>query len=219
MAAGAAWQCWPSLPQSVLLAQTSPVQGLGSGALSSTKSKIRFRRARRGRREKAGAKAGKEEKEQTVFACPPKHLHSAWLSLVRTLDDPLGLRHPLGTYAEVLSLRRPMRAPESADNAGSRARCRTGVVPRACAAQNALRVKCSERAPEIRLCAQKSVRTLPAEFVCGCCRNVRANVRRFASMRHSCCRVALRRGHHPLRHSCSEGFARCRPWRRQRLKQ
>ena len=218
MAAGAAWQCWPSLPQSVLLAQTSPVQGLGSGALSSTKSKIRFRRARRGRREGSRSESREGGKRANVVRVSLPSICIRF-SLVRTLDDPLGLRHPLGTYAEVLSLRRPMRAPESADNAGSRARCRTGVVPRACAAQNALRVKCSERAPEIRLCAQKSVRTLPAEFVCGCCRNVRANVRRFASMRHSCCRVALRRGHHPLRHSCSEGFARCRPWRRQRLKQ
>ena len=214
-----------AVPASVCAARagiTGP--GLGSGALLSallsalSSTKIRFRRARRGRR--AGSrerKQGRRKKSKRRSCVLPSICIR--FSLVRTLDDPLGLRHPLGTYAEVLSLRRPMRAPESADNAGSRARCRTGVVPPACAAQNALRVKCSERAPEIRLCAQKSVRTLPAEFVCGCCRNVRANVRRFASMRHSCCRVALRRGHHPLRHSCSEGFARCRPWRRQRLKQ
>ena len=210
MAAGAAWQCWPSLPQSVLLAQTSPVQASAAApALLSSKHKDSIPKGpRRGR---------SGEKANGVRVSSPRICIR--FSLVRTLDDPLGLRHPLGTYAEVLSLRRPMRAPESAENAGSRARCRTGVVPRACAAQNALGVKCSERAPEIRLCAHKSVRTLPAEFVCGCCRNVRANVRRFASMRHSCCRVALRRGHHPLRHSCSEGFARCRPWRRQRLKQ
>ncbi|MGB1592567.1 MAG: hypothetical protein ACPIOQ_07420, partial [Promethearchaeia archaeon] len=72
MAAGAAWQCWPSLPQSVLLAQTSPVQASAAApALLSSKHKDSIPKGPPA----PGPLGGKSKRRSGVL---PKNLHSVF---------------------------------------------------------------------------------------------------------------------------------------------